>query len=128
MAKSKSPSAGKTSRTGRNKEENSVNVTPSVSELEAATPITAATEPAPTEIRRPEITAKPEVKPEPKKLEVVKSEPRKNVVPINLDDEIRRRAYELFQQRGGRGGNEAEDWYAAEREVRQRYHRESVSA
>jgi hypothetical protein len=43
------------------------------------------------------------------------------VVPINLEDEIRRRAYELYQQRGAAPGSEAEDWLAAEREVRQRY-------
>jgi hypothetical protein len=55
-----------------------------------------------------------------KKLEVVKSEPRR-VVPINVEEEIRRRAYELYQQRGAKPGNEREDWLAAEREVKQRY-------
>ncbi|MGD0271783.1 MAG: DUF2934 domain-containing protein [Candidatus Sulfotelmatobacter sp.] len=68
-------------------------------------------------------TAKPEPKiaPEPrKKLEVVKTEPRR-VVPINVEEEIRRRAYELYQQRGATPGHEREDWLAAEREVKQRY-------
>ena len=46
---------------------------------------------------------------------------KKNVIPINLEDEIRRRAYELFQERGGIPGNEHEDWVRAEREVRARY-------
>jgi hypothetical protein len=46
------------------------------------------------------------------------------VVPINLEDEIRRRAYELYKQRGTGTGSEAEDWLAAEREVRQRYHQQ----
>jgi Protein of unknown function (DUF2934) len=71
--------------------------------------------------------AKPEVKPETRlaaeprtKLEVVKTEPRR-VFPINLEDEIRRRAYELYKQRGTGTGSEAEDWLNAEREVRQRY-------
>jgi hypothetical protein len=43
------------------------------------------------------------------------------VVPINVEDEIRRRAYEIFQQRGHAAGDQAEDWLAAEREVMQRY-------
>jgi hypothetical protein len=46
------------------------------------------------------------------------------VVPINVEDEIRRRAYELYQQRGAKPGSEAEDWLAAEREVKQRYHQQ----
>ncbi len=49
-----------------------------------------------------------------------------NVVPINLEDEIRRRAYELYQQRGTASGSEAEDWLTAEREVRQRYHQQQA--
>ncbi len=66
---------------------------------------------------------------EPRKLGVVKTEPRKKVVvPINLEDEIRRRAYELYQQRGSAPGNEADDWLAAEREVRERYQRQQQSA
>ncbi len=70
----------------------------------------------------------PEVKGalESRKMEVVKNDSRKNVVPINLDDEIRRRAYELYQQRGTASGSEAEDWLAAEREVRQRYRQQSA--
>jgi hypothetical protein len=44
-----------------------------------------------------------------------------NVVPINLEDEIRRRAYEIYLERGSTTGNEHEDWVAAEREVRERY-------
>lgn len=61
-----------------------------------------------------------------RKFEVVKTESRKNLVPINLEDEIRRRAYELYQQRGTGSGSEADDWFAAEREVRQRYRQQSA--
>jgi hypothetical protein len=61
-----------------------------------------------------------------RKLEVVKGEARKNLVPINLDDEIRKRAFELYQQRGTGPGSEAEDWLNAEREVRQRYRHRSA--
>jgi hypothetical protein len=56
----------------------------------------------------------------------MKNDSRKNVVPINLEDEIRRRAYELFQHRGSGSGGEAEDWLTAEREVRQRYRQQSA--
>jgi hypothetical protein len=49
------------------------------------------------------------------------AEAKKNVFPINLDDEIRRRAYELFEQRNGAAGSEQEDWLRAESEVLARY-------
>jgi hypothetical protein len=49
------------------------------------------------------------------------AETKTNVVPINLEDEIRRRAYELFQERGGIPGSEHEDWMRAEHEVLARY-------
>jgi hypothetical protein len=39
----------------------------------------------------------------------------------NVEEEIRRRAYELFQERGGEHGHHHEDWLRAEAEVRQRY-------
>jgi hypothetical protein len=48
-------------------------------------------------------------------------EVKKNVVPINLEDEIRRRAYELYEQRNGSTGSEQEDWLRAETEVLARY-------
>jgi hypothetical protein len=38
---------------------------------------------------------------------------------FNLDEEIRRRAYELYLARGGRPGNQHEDWVRAEQQVRQ---------
>ena len=36
----------------------------------------------------------------------------------NIEDEIRRRAYELFEARGGEDGQELEDWLRAEEEIR----------
>jgi len=48
-------------------------------------------------------------------------EVRKNVIPINLDEEIRRRAYELWEQRGHESGHETEHWLLAETEVLSRY-------
>lgn len=61
-----------------------------------------------------------------RKPAIVKSEVRPNVVPINLEDEIRRLAYLLSERRGFEPGHEAEDWLAAEREVLQRYHQHSA--
>jgi len=63
---------------------------------------------------------------ETRKLEIVKTDSRNNVVPMNLEDEIRRRAYELSRQRGFEGGSETEDWLTAEREVLQRYRQQSA--
>lgn len=60
------------------------------------------------------------------KSEVTKTDSRKNLVPINLEDEIRRRAYELYEQRGAGSGNEADDWFTAEREVQQRYRQQTA--
>ena len=59
--------------------------------------------------------------------EVRKDGKPSNVVPINLEEEIRRRAYELYLERrataGGESGNgnENQDWLIAEREIRSRH-------
>ena len=59
--------------------------------------------------------------------EVRKDGKPSNVVPINLEEEIRRRAYELYLERraiaGGEpgNGNENQDWLIAEREIRSRH-------
>jgi len=49
-----------------------------------------------------------------------------NVVSINMDDEIRRQAYLLSEQRGFEPGHETEDWLNAEREVLGRYPQQRV--
>lgn len=38
---------------------------------------------------------------------------------LDLDD-VRRRAYELYEERGGQHGRHEDDWYRAEQEVRNR--------
>jgi hypothetical protein len=86
----------------------------SVGLAEATAAITA------TETRRTE-TRKPARKPE-----IVKTEARANLVPINVEDEIRRFAYLLSERRGFEPGHESEDWLAAEREIRQRYRQHSA--
>ena len=40
--------------------------------------------------------------------------------PADLEAEIRFRAYELYQLRGCTPGQDEQDWFAAEREVRSR--------
>jgi len=44
--------------------------------------------------------------------------------PVNLEEEIRRRAYELYLERrataGAENGDENQDWLVAEREIRSR--------
>jgi hypothetical protein len=121
MARSKSIPGSKANRTNTGKEQTSVSNPSAIPDIKAV-----AAEAAPSETR-PE----PKIKPEPRRLEVMKSDPPKNVVPINLvpinlEDEIRRRAYELYLQRGNSSGSEAEDWFTAESEIRQRYHQRSA--
>jgi hypothetical protein len=126
MARSKSTSGSKTT-----KEQTSVagapNVAGSVGADVRANVQAVAPEPAPIPVKpevKPEIKLESTIATEPrKKLEVVKTEPRR-VVPINVEEEIRRRAYELYRRRGTGTGSEAEDWLIAEREVRQRYHQQ----
>ena len=66
---------------------------------------------------RQRITAKPAI---------VKSDLRATLVPINLEEEVRRLAYLMAERRGFEPGHEADDWFAAEREVRERYHQHSA--
>jgi hypothetical protein len=139
MARAKSNPGSKTSRTN-NKEQIGASVpeakaaeqTPAVSAPETKvateTKLVPETKVAPEATPASEVKSAPKAQPSPesRKLGVVKNEPRKNVVPINLEDEIRRRAYEIYQQRGAGSGSEAEDWLTAEREVRQRYRQQSA--
>jgi len=120
MARSKSTSGGKANRTNMTKEQTFNSNPANIHDVKASAEETSSTE------------IKPGIKPESRKLEMVKTEPRKNVVvpinrvPSNIEDEIRLRAYELYLQRGPASGSEAEDWLTAEREVRQRYHQQSA--
>jgi hypothetical protein len=68
-----------------------------------------------------------EIQPELRELKkaLALADVRKNVVPINMEDEIRRRAYELYEARGCTPGHETDDWFVAEREVLARYNSES---
>ena len=72
-------------------------------------------------VQTPLVTAASETQTEIKELKKALPEARKNVFPINLDEEIRRRAYELWEQRGHEAGHETEHWLLAETEVMSRY-------
>jgi hypothetical protein len=47
--------------------------------------------------------------------------------PTNLEQEIRRRAYELYEERGREDGHELDDWLRAEEQVKARQAR-SIAA
>jgi hypothetical protein len=46
------------------------------------------------------------------------NKPAAKETPSLSEDEIRRRAFELFEERGGQEGHELEDWLRAESEIR----------
>jgi hypothetical protein len=59
-------------------------------------------------ISMPEVTAAPQIR---------KSTGSVVPTPIDLEAQIRQRAYELYEERGRTPGQETEDWFRAEREV-----------
>jgi hypothetical protein len=77
-------------------------------------------------VQPPTMEAAPEVR-----KDARKNGKTDNVVPftgpVNLEEEIRRRAYELYLERrataGGDNGDENQDWLIAESEIRSRYGR-----
>ena len=60
--------------------------------------------------------------------ETKKSQPaaRHSDAPVDMQAEIRRRAYELYEARGYAPGYEQEDWIVAEREVMARFSLQTV--
>jgi hypothetical protein len=98
-----------------------VTPTPAVTSVPVATstPVTATAPSKPAAPFAQEPVKKPTIVPSnPSK---VATESRSKLVPINLDDEVRRLAYLMSERRGFEPGHEAEDWLNAEREVRNRY-------
>jgi hypothetical protein len=51
---------------------------------------------------------------------VKKSAPAGDFSPASLEEAIRQRAYELYKERGCAPGQEHEDWFRAEQEVKAR--------
>lgn len=66
-------------------------------------------------IPMPEVTATPAIR---------KSSGSITPTPIDLEAQIRERAYEIYQERGCTPGQETEDWFRAEREVLARNHQQ----
>ena len=100
--------------------ESIINPTPQPAPIPEANLAPVETSSASTPMKK-SATRKPAAKPE-----IVKSEPRANLVPINLENEIRQLAYLMSERRGFAPGHEAEDWIAAEREVLARYRQQSA--
>lgn len=63
---------------------------------------------------------------QPHALQVVPDD-RRSAKTVNLDEEIRHRAYEIYLERRGTEGDAHQDWLIAEREIRAR-HRQEYSA
>jgi hypothetical protein len=42
---------------------------------------------------------------------------RSKPIPIDLQEEVRQRAYQIFEQRGAAPGSDVEDWLQAEAEI-----------
>ena len=49
------------------------------------------------------------------------------VEPETLEDQIRARAYELYEERGKEAGNDLDDWLRAEAELTSGKHRNAAS-
>jgi hypothetical protein len=122
MAKPKSPKKNQEAN-GKETKEKLASAVPPMPQADV-TPAEAAPEamPAVTANEPRSIMAKKNTR----KPEIVKAESRSNLVPINIEDEIRQLAYLLSERRGFAPGHEAEDWLAAEHEVMQRYHQHSA--
>jgi hypothetical protein len=97
---------------------------PSETALDAASATTLKSEP--TAVESPIAARQTAPRKTTRKPEIVKADNRSNLVPINLEDEIRQLAYLFSERRGFTPGHETEDWLAAEHEVMQRYHQHSA--
>jgi hypothetical protein len=118
MAKPKNP------RKNQETKENVVSAapapTPDVSVMAPEVPVAAVAAPEVTELKKPTIRKTAN------RPEIVKTESRSNLVPINIENEIRQLAYLFSERRGFTPGHETEDWLAAEHEVMERYHQHSA--
>jgi hypothetical protein len=68
----------------------------------------ATTSPKKQVLTMPEVTSTQQIR---------KASPSANSQTLELEGQIRQRAYELYQERGCTSGQENEDWLRAEREV-----------
>lgn len=119
MARTKNPKTNGANQAVSNAATQQAGATPGIDPAKTAEASSAAAKSATTRKARAPKTPAP-------KLEAVKTEPRHNLVPINLEDEIRQLAYLMSERRGFVPGHENEDWLAAEHEVLQRYRQHSA--
>jgi len=59
-----------------------------------------------------------------KKVKITKKGAKESSIPITpaqLQEEIRKRASEIFLERGGASGDALSDWLQAEKEIRKKY-------
>jgi len=120
------PRSKKTSNGNINGSDGAVPVTPA---LDSATELASAQALAMASSQAVDTEKKTSTRKTTRKPEIVKTESRSNLVPINLEDEIRRLAYLLSERRGFEPGHETEDWLSAEHEVLERYqHQQTATA
>lgn len=55
---------------------------------------------------------------EPSREQPARANRPKNTRQAASDDDVRRRAYDLYEQRGREHGRDWDDWFAAERDLR----------
>ena len=113
MARTKNPNGSK-------RKDETVTNNPATEQSSTAPAVTAAGKPDPAAPARANVAR------EGARLAVVRTDSRATVMPINMEEEVRRRAYELSERRGFTSGHEAEDWLMAESEVMQRYRQHSA--
>jgi Protein of unknown function (DUF2934) len=87
----------------------------------AKTPRTSADKTNGASVAPPVTAASASSIPEIREVRNTASDTRKNIIPINLEEEIRRRAYELWEENGRATGRDQEYWLSAEAEIRGRY-------
>ncbi len=63
----------------------------------------------------------------PAKRPVTVLKPKSSADLARMEEEIRRRAYQLYEERGGQHGFDQDDWLRAETEIRARYGIRSAS-
>lgn len=81
--------------------------------------------PRPTDtVNNKQVITMPEAATPAKKIVKTTSPSPSNPTPIDFDAQVRQRAYEIYQERGGIAGFENEDWLRAEQEVRARVSRQ----
>ena len=124
MAKPKSPKKNPEVKASITAQNPSASITdhPQEAAVSAASPSSQTPKAQPKKtVKRPEL-----VRAESRTSVASTSTPQTNLIPMNLEEEIRKQAYLFSERRGFEPGHEAEDWLNAEHEVHDRYHQQSA--